>query len=100
MKNKTIKTLAAQQSLLLNNLDVHVWYLVNPFTYGFVNQAHSQFFGFTPEEMSNKNMKQVFLHRMLEFEVMENEQLFKIGESIEVDRWVKDKNNIDSVINI
>lgn len=99
-KNKTIKTLAAQQSLLLNNLDVHVWYLVNPFTYGFVNQAHSQFFGFTPEEMSNKNMKQVFLHRMLEFEVMENEQLFKIGEPIEVDRWVKDKNNIDRMLRI
>lgn len=104
-KNKMIENMAAQQSLLLNNLDVHVWYLTSPDTYGFVNNAHASFFGISNIKMINQKLHNVFnknntMNNKINEEIQENEEIFKSGNNIEIERWFIDRNNMKRLLKI
>ena len=48
--------LLEQQSILLDNIETQVWYLINEDTYGAVNKAYAEFIGLEKKDLEGKNI--------------------------------------------
>lgn len=51
-----LNRLLEEQQLLLDNIEVQIWYLTDLETYGAVNQAHARFFGVKKEDLEHKSL--------------------------------------------
>ncbi|MBM7867627.1 response regulator [Heliobacterium gestii] len=45
-----------EQTMLLNDIDTHVWYLKDPETFGAVNRAHAEFYGMDPADLDGRRI--------------------------------------------
>ncbi|MZP30812.1 PAS domain S-box protein [Heliobacterium undosum] len=45
-----------EQTMLLNDIDTHIWYLKDPETFGAVNRAHAEFYGMNPADMDGRKV--------------------------------------------
>lgn len=58
-RNRELVELANEQTLLLDTMDAHVWYLTDKGTYGKVNRAHALFLGRTADSLVGLRMEDV-----------------------------------------
>ncbi|MEW5920960.1 MAG: SpoIIE family protein phosphatase [Bacillota bacterium] len=84
-----LNRLVAEQELLLDNIEVHVWYLKDYETYGTVNNAHANFFGLTKSELEHKAIWE-FMPSGNEAGVYikTNNQVFEEKKQIKTEDWL------------
>ena len=56
---KRINELLEKRRILLDNIEIQVWFLKNLEEYGIVNQAHADFFGKDKSELENKSIHEI-----------------------------------------
>lgn len=56
---KKVKELLKKQQVLLDNIDIQIWFAEDIDKYGFANKAHAEFMGLDKEEIKGKKISQV-----------------------------------------
>lgn len=87
---KKTRKINEEQQLLLNNIQDHIWYLIDPTTYGRVNRAHAEFLGFSRKEMENNNIYDLFDNKRAEKLLEFNKKVFFQKEQFAEKIWLKD----------
>lgn len=80
---------AAEQSLLLDTIQVQIWYMTDPQTYGMVNQAHAAFLGLDPSAVQGKKLGDIYPEDVAISYSESIRDVFKTGESSRTEVWLK-----------
>lgn len=79
----------ADQVILLDSIDTHIWYLKNPDTYGAVNEAHARFYGLSKAEMQNRRLEEFFDREKAQLLRRNNAEVFASGTTITTEHWAR-----------
>lgn len=85
---ETERRILEDRSILLDNIRTQVWYLTDDHTYGAVNKAHAAFHGFNQEELSFRNMYDVYPKEIVERRRESTRRVFASGEPLTVEEWL------------
>ncbi|MEG6522282.1 sensor domain-containing diguanylate cyclase/phosphohydrolase [Desulfotomaculum sp. 1211_IL3151] len=92
--------LSETQSILLDNIDIQVWYLKDINTYGAVNKAHADFFGLKKHQLENKNVDEFLSKKEAEVCAMGNKRVFQTKRQVHTEEWLKNANGEHRLISI
>lgn len=85
---ETERRILEDRSILLDNIRTQVWYLTDDHTYGAVNKAHAAFHGFKQEELSFRDMYDVYPKEIVERRRESTRRVFASGEPLTVEEWL------------
>jgi len=91
---------AEEQRILLDNIQTQVWYLTDDHTYGAVNKAHAEFNGVETEDLSFKNMYDIFPKDIVEVCRQGNKVVFSTGKPMRTEEWVPHASGESRLISI
>ncbi len=81
--------LADEQELLLDNIEVQIWYLKDVETYGAVNDAHANFLGVDKSDLANSTFWEITSSADEARVCIEaNKQVFEEKKQIRTEEWV------------
>ncbi|MCK8825119.1 SpoIIE family protein phosphatase [Fuchsiella alkaliacetigena] len=78
-----------EQEILLENIEIHVWYLKDANTYGAVNDAHAEFFGASKEELQNESVCKFRNAEEVEKCINSNQEVFENKKQDQYEHWVE-----------
>jgi PAS domain S-box-containing protein len=84
------KKVEEDQRILLDNIQIQVWYLTDDHTYGAVNEAHAAFNGVKKEDLAFKNMHGLLPGDVVEICQVSNIEVFHSGKPQITEEWVPD----------
>lgn len=90
----------ANQQLLLDNIQTQIWYLQDEHTYGAVNRAHADFFGYRVEDMAFRDMYEFLPHEEAEVCRTGNREVFSRAEAINSEEWVTEASGVKRLLSI
>ena len=79
-----------EQGILLDNMQMQVWYLTAPDVYGAANEAHAAFFGKRKEDISFRNLRDFLPGEMVEICRASNAEVFETGKATRTEEWATD----------
>lgn len=85
-------------SLLLNNIDTHIWYLTDRDTYGAVNAVHADFIGIPKEKLEYKRLDEVMSAEEAEKWRSLNKRVFESREQVQFEKVLEDSNGKERLI--
>ncbi len=77
-----------EQTLLLDNIETQIWYLINIEEYGIANKAHADFLGKKMEELNFNNLYKVCSKEEADIFIGGNKEVFKRGKQMRTREWV------------
>ncbi|MBN1496539.1 MAG: PAS domain S-box protein [Spirochaetes bacterium] len=89
-----------EQSLLLNTIKTHLWYLSSPETYGLANEAHAAFYGKAASEVSHRRVTEIIPEEEVRLWIEDNRKVFATGKRTEIDMWARDTRGEKRYLNI
>ena len=87
LTRKEIQKKSRELLMLLENVDVQIWYIKDPETYGIMNKAHADFLGKPKEELEHKKIQKLFDKANHESYIKTNRQCFDTKQPIHFDEW-------------
>lgn len=87
---KAIARLAGEQSLLLDTIDIQVWYLEDEQTYGAVNKSHAAFLGRAREELEHSTLWDVLPVSDARSVIDGNHAPFALKRQTHTEEWLTD----------
>lgn len=86
---EALKRLIEEQDILLNHMDIQVWYLKGIDTYGAVNKAHAAFFNKQRADLEYRSFQEVFPSGSgLDQYIADNRQVFEGKCQTRTEAWV------------
>jgi PAS domain S-box-containing protein len=79
---------SAEQATLLDSLPIQLWYLLDPETYGMVNQAHADFLGRTKDGLAQRKLADCLSPE--DRRVYGSKQVFNDPRKVYREQWVYD----------
>ncbi|MGM0437100.1 MAG: HD domain-containing phosphohydrolase [Bacillota bacterium] len=80
---KKVNELLEKRRILLDNIEIQVWFLKDLKNYGIINQAHADFFGKDKNEIENKTIWEIMSSKEEAINCIEgNKEVFKKKEKI------------------
>ena len=89
-----------EQEMLLNTIDIQVWYMTDYTTYGKVNKAHADFMGKDKESLKHENIYDLFDEDIGNILIKNNKQIFTDRKQIELQEWIENKDGEQRLLNI
>jgi PAS domain S-box-containing protein len=74
--------------LLLDTIDTHVFYLIEPDSYGLVNRAHADFFGLHKEDLEYKNLYEILSVEEAKICIADNARIFHNKKQIITEEYM------------
>lgn len=87
IQRKLIEKAEAQQ-LLLDNIDVHIWYLTDPKTYAIVNEAHAKFFNKRKCELERASMYSSWSKEEADMCIAGTQEVFERKVQVKKEEWL------------
>lgn len=87
-----------EQSLLLDNTDIQIWYMKNLAVYGSVNNAHAVFFGKTKDQMEYRNIYDIFDDDLADILSADSWEVFENRKQAKKEIWVKNGDGEDRLL--
>ena len=84
---KKIQHNIKEKELLLESINIQIWYLKDKKTYGKVNKAHADFLGFDKKEIENKKLENFMSKKEAEICKKGNKKVFNKKEKITTKEW-------------
>ncbi|MEA1870501.1 MAG: GAF domain-containing protein [Euryarchaeota archaeon] len=78
-----------EQTLLLDNIPTHIWYMADIETYGAVNKTCAEFFGMAKEGLEGRNLTDVLSREEAEVCIDGNREVFEKKKQIRREVWIK-----------
>lgn len=85
---KELKEKAEEQQLLLDNIDVHIWYLTDPKTYAMVNEAHAKFFNKSKCELERASMYSSWTKEEADMCIAGTKEVFYKKVQVKKEEWL------------
>jgi|GEM_PF-386795 len=86
---KTARRKADEQSILLDSINMQVWYLSDPHTYGPVNTAHASFLGTDKSALEGRHLSSLSgLEDVTRILAAQNDRIFADGKLHQDEQWV------------
>ncbi|MBM7870982.1 diguanylate cyclase (GGDEF)-like protein/PAS domain S-box-containing protein [Clostridium pascui] len=79
---------AEEQQLLLDNIDVHIWYLTDPKTYAIVNEAHAKFFNKRKCELERASMYSSWSKEEADMCIAGTQEVFEKRVQVKKEEWL------------
>ncbi len=89
-----------ERRILLDNVQIQLWYLIDDHTYGAVNKAHGDFLGVEPEDLAFKDMYDLFPPEAVEEWRKSNVEIFTSGKPMQTEEWVPDSSGEPRLLSI
>ena len=89
-----------EKRILLDNVQIQLWYLIDDHTYGAVNKAHGDFLGVDPEDLAFKDMYDIFPPEVVEECRKVNVEVFISGRAMQTEEWVPDSSGEPRLLSI
>lgn len=86
--SETLKKKSEQQRLLLDTINIQIWYLTDIATYGRLNRAHAQFIGLDIKDIAHKPMEYFFAKDVADTCIASNIRVFKTRRSVHTEEWI------------
>lgn len=74
---------------LLDSIQIQIWYFLDPFTYGLVNQAHADFLGLNKQDLIQSKIKDILSPAQAEACIKDNLQVFQNKKQLKTSSWLK-----------
>ena len=87
-------------ALLLDSIDVQVWYLVDEETYGAVNAAHADFLGIPRQRLEGRPLTAFLPPEEVRVCRESNRRVFRSGEQVCTEEWVGDASGEPRLLSI
>jgi len=88
-----------EQNILLDNIDVQVWYMKDCEHFGMVNLAFAEFLGLNRSEIQGHSIFEVY-GTHAETMANHNREVIKSGRMLKTEEWFKDKDGNDRLFSI
>lgn len=75
--------------ILLDSIQTHIWYFLDPYTYGLANKAHAEFLGLDKYRLHKRRISDVLPQGLAEIAIKENKRVFKEKKHLNITRWFK-----------
>ncbi|EFI35915.1 multi-sensor hybrid histidine kinase [Desulfonatronospira thiodismutans ASO3-1] len=95
-----LRTSRESHRMLLDSIETQVWHLTDEHTYGAVNRAHADFFGFSPSEIANRDIDQFLPEGMVAAIRKGNREVFSRKEQIHIEEWVSNASGEPRLLSI
>jgi len=89
-----------EQSILLDNIDVQIWYMKDAEHYGRVNMAHADFLGVEKQEIEGMDLNVVHSGKNHLEEIESNRKVIESKEPMEVEEWRTNSRGEDRLLSI
>lgn len=89
-RNFKLKKSYEERSLLLDNIQIQVWYMVNESAFGLVNKAYSKFIGKKVSEVSFKRLNDILSNEDASIHKEKNIEVFKSKKEMIFEEWFTD----------
>ena len=100
-QNKMLQKSEEHQKILLDHIQIQIWYLTDSETYGVVNRAHAEFRGCKePDELSFKNFYDLFSKDYADNEARKNREIFRKGRTVISEEWYENSDGEKRLLNI
>ena len=76
---------------IIDNIDIYIWFLIDNKTYGLVNKAYANFFGFNRKEMQDFTIYDLMPKAIAKQLVKDNKLIFNNRKQQKFQRWIPDK---------
>jgi PAS domain S-box-containing protein len=73
--------------MLTEHINVQIWYLKDPESYGIVNKAHANFIGKSKQEIEHKNIHLLFDDKFAQDYISDNRLCFEEKRSRQFEKW-------------
>lgn len=83
-----MKKIMEQQAILLDNIEIQVWYLTDELTYGAVNKAYATLIGVEKKDLEGNNIYDAREKEEAEMCVAGNKTVFKEKKQIHTEEWI------------
>jgi len=84
-----LKKQSEEQNLLLKNIDIQIWYLIDPETYGIINRAHAEFLGKKEDEIAHHKIIDVMHEEQARGIIKKNHEIFNGKKKVNYKAWRK-----------
>ena len=98
--NKKLESSLQQQSILLNSVDIQIWYLKDSETYGKINQSHADFLGLDKNKVENQKIEEILSKKKAELFIELNQKVFAGKEKVETEVRMEDKEGKSRVLSL
>lgn len=95
-----LKQVKEEQEILLENVDVQVWYLEDTRTYGAANQAHADFLGLDKDEIQNKSLQEIMPEEKAEIWLKRHSEVFKLKKQIKSEEYIENGEGEERILSI
>ena len=89
-----------EKTLLLDNVENHMWNLTDKNTYGIVNKAHAKFLGLKKEELEGKDLHDIISVKEASVCIANNKEVFKKKKQSRTEEWVKNRKGETRLLSI
>lgn len=100
LRTDMLEQAAMERSILLDNIQTQVWYLINEYTYGLVNKSHADFCGMKMEDMAYKNMHEIFNKGIVSVCRQSNVEVFSTGRQVRTEEWIPNASGQQRLLSI
>ncbi|MGM0410319.1 MAG: diguanylate cyclase domain-containing protein [Bacillota bacterium] len=98
---KKYKKLLEKSRILLDNIEIQVWFLNDINTYGMVNKAHANFFDLKKDEMKNRSLNEIMsTYSEVKQCMKSNKEVFDKKEKVKSEEIVKNANGEKRILSI
>lgn len=84
----------------LNSMNIQAWSFIDVTIYGWANRIHANFFGFKPEDLTNKDIYSLLNKKTAEILTENNEIVFYLKKPIVTNRWIYYKDGTSHYLHI
>lgn len=99
-KEKETQKYLEDLDILVNNVDILIWYVKRPEIQGYVNDAFVDFFNTTKDEVIGKRLDQLMDHKQSLICIENNNYVFENKKKIVTEETVTDGNNQKRILRI
>lgn len=84
---EALKSKTAEQELLLDHIDIQIWYLTDIETYGAVNRATAEFLGLKKEDLEYRSLRELLSEEEAQVCIAGNTKVFEKKRGIRTEEW-------------
>ncbi len=100
LAEKALLKAEEDQRILLDNIQIQVWYQLDEHTYGAVNKFHADFVGKSKEELAFRDLYELFPKEMVEICRKSNNEVFITGKPLYTEEWTPDASGKNRLLSI
>lgn len=95
-----IRLVRENQRILLDHIQIQVWYLKDECTYGVVNRTHADFCGIAVEKLAHSNIFTLFPKEAAKTKVKNNRKVFQTRQKHKSEIWVPNTSGEQRLLSI